>query len=169
MGNPEMTPQQAWALIQKKHENLARREYECYLATGHIEPLDDESNPIYILIQAGDRPITYNRDRRTLFRGKNPQARLSVMENKIYILLLETPNVLQSYEKMYKTFYPDDVSHNSPRDLADMFRPYVSRLRDALEEVHPDLPKTIETVRGAGYVYLPHSSLQKESSLPPQG
>ena len=168
MGNPEMTPQQAWAIIQEKHRRLAAQDYTLFLETGHLETLEDESNPISVLMQVGKKSAIYDRDRR-LFLGTNPQIRLTSRQNMIFTLLLDHPNILQPYGKVYNALFPNDVSNNTPREVVELLRPHMSRLRDVLETVHPDLPNTIETVRGAGYVYLPHSSLQEESSLPPQG
>lgn len=92
-----------------------------------------------------------NLDSRTLFSLAGEPLPLTAMEFDLLRLFAENPNRVLSRDRIL------DLAHN--RDMEAFDRSVdlrVVRLRRKLEE-NPEAPQVIKTVRGAGYIFVPHA------------
>lgn len=158
----EMTPQEAWILIQEKHKRLANAAFTRFLKTGKLDvSSEDEPPSTYVITSAAKKSLTYDSGRRIFIRDGKSYGHLTKNENLLFTLLLAQPDEILTYKQLYLHFYPDDTQPVSTRQLAELFRPAISRLREKLEQLDPTLPDIIQTVRGTGYVYTLHFSLRE--------
>jgi hypothetical protein len=125
--------QEAWALIKQKHEKLAYEEFTIYLRTGHLNLEKGEGpEPIYVLINEGEQSVIFDSGQQILTQAEQKYVELTKNENK-----------------------------RKDKEIAEILRPLVSRLRIKLGEAHESLPNIVKTIRGKGYVYIPHSTLRE--------
>jgi DNA-binding winged helix-turn-helix (wHTH) protein len=157
--NHEVSPQQAWEIIQEKHKKLALKEYTLFLQTGRLDNMEGTNHSSYTVIYHPKNPVIYTSDQRVLSVGKEKKARLTKLEHQLYTLLLDSPGRLFTHQDIYTTIYTEDHRPYENIFAVETLRPVVARLREKLDIAHVELRNTVESVRGEGYIYLPHPSL----------
>ena len=154
--------QEAWALIKQKHDKLAYEEFTIYLRTGNLNlETADSPQPIYVLLNQGKRSLIFDSGQRTITQSGKIKTTFTPHENKFMQILLPQPHIAQTFGMLYPHFYPEDTQKRSNKEIAEIMRPLVSRLRIKLAEANESLPQIISSIRGTGYVYIPHSTLRE--------
>lgn len=126
--------------------------------TGSIESETSNADRIPLYLN-GNNSVSYSTSRHWFYIDNKVEAPLGPTMNHLLLDFLHHPNEVLSQIVLYSSLYPESPFPTTKADLLvvrNLIQPSVSRLRVTLRKLNPELQKAIQTVRGSGYLYVPH-------------
>lgn len=89
---------------------------------------------------------------------------LTPAQRTVMISVMNQPYTVVSSAELFAELNPR-YKNPFPLYIHETIRPIMSKLRDALEEIDPELPRTVRTSRKLGYMFIPHLSVMTNYQL----
>ena len=90
--------------------------------------------------------------------------KLTPAERTVMIAVMNQPYTVVSSMDLFSELHPR-YRNPFPVYVHETIRPIMSKLRNALEEIDAELPKTVRTSRKLGYMFIPHLSVMTNYQL----